>query len=996
MRSITAQHLIWGKLVTHPGGPIHDRFEHQSCGHSRDFPSWVLDRSPSEMVGLGSGNPEYPAPWNAQGALAVRLRLRQDEAFVIAVRVWLREEQPGQPNTRLYKQSHILAIPADQWHYSLVVPLHQAIPYSPLTQKDFDLPPIPLQGIPEDSPLPPDWNQRVRTVLGFALSGHQVTIQDLQLTPERFLETMALCMAALPAPLANHLAFGSRLFQMTEDLVVGHCVRASTAAGIIDGSAVTARGLEPPGPRVQRYLDLLDRVPPSVTTYAALVEWMDAVLRFIPRDASPSSQPPRDWKTAASSFTLRLDEACRIRALEQALASEPDPATADPADPVNPAVPVGSDFQHQRPVVVDLLARHFPDSLRRFPAFFLPAWAADWEAHFRDPGPLETDAATLRWLTVPGSGWCRTEATHPHPIAWLAAQPWPQSALEPLLQILRLRLVDSRSDDALPGLIVTLSEDRGLIPAWRDTLAPELLAHAVALQSEPLLDTLASTQLGSHLLDPPVPDRTRLVAALAAVRQYPLPVPNLRVLLRWLIRNQAYAAFCHVLEGTLADPGAADFPSFAKEVLLDVDFAGATRSGLSQLQALAPQPASPTETRFLLMALWATESADAHAKILGPFDTSLALVFRLLATRSSIKSIELPGQIPAPALAALSFPTLPDDLSRHLLSRLAIATVNRPSWQDDTARLLIRFVHESPRPGPDEDRPLQLARTLFSNHPLADFPDLPNPTHLERAIVAQAMTQIGPLTVWQRVGPTTRTELYRLVLQQWPRSSPSSPQPPPAIQPDQAEILLQCLVVPAPTGVTDQLAHHLKECRWTGYEPWRLFLALDAIPSPREREFLEALSAKSLALLALRRRTRLPMVLLNTIGYEDLLELQELAPVFPRLLQPLLDHALEEGAGSFVQTVAIFSLLQLKSHAFAEERYRSENRGAFGTIRRLGGILGIGSGGEPCETYSELIRQCLAHLPESLRRHVFNTSADLRDSPRFKQLRKAGKAGSSE
>jgi hypothetical protein len=294
---IVLEQFVYGKLVTHPGGPIVPGSEHRCTGRSTGFPRELDPFCHPSRLGLGDRDARRwgQCGWRDEGGVVSLGVVTPSGAWVLAARLRERSEEGEGVEGRLYAQGLYAALPASVYRWDTLLRAAPALQAVPREQYDMALPPLVVPGTPVDDTLPADWLEQVSLYLRGALSGEPVNVQEWVLKPVAFLHRMSWALAAVPAALRWRLPIGAGMLTMERATAMAYGVAALGGLRVIGG--VPRNAAEVDLTRGDRYVQWLSALASGCTTTGELAA---SVARELPQlDTFDAIDPAVTWIDAA-------------------------------------------------------------------------------------------------------------------------------------------------------------------------------------------------------------------------------------------------------------------------------------------------------------------------------------------------------------------------------------------------------------------------------------------------------------------------------------------------------------------------------------------------------------------------------------------------------------------------------------------------------------------------------------------------------------------------
>ncbi len=373
------EQFVFGKLVQRPGGPIVGA-DHGCTARSPGFPKGlVLTAHPGHTgIGIGTSFDWNKYPWqDTPGGFVARPVHDGDQAWVLAGRMRARPEDGEGCTGRRYTQAHYAAVPAEHWRPTALVALLPQLTTVPATEKDHQLPTLET-----DAPtleLPANWLQTITPILETVMSGHGISIQNWNTTPDEQVCLLAVCLSALPTSLAWRLDIGAGVVDMDGSFAIAHGMRAVKGVRIFKGERRGVEALDLSAGRA--YVEWLRTVVDDCHSTEQLRQRIASLEHFDGWDAIPHTE---GWVPAAGAIGAAMLEREILASLERWLTG----ATHHP-----PAV---AQLQHMRPLAIKMALDHAESPGAWVLCDMLdPSWDQAWASAAEFAGERHLALATL-------------------------------------------------------------------------------------------------------------------------------------------------------------------------------------------------------------------------------------------------------------------------------------------------------------------------------------------------------------------------------------------------------------------------------------------------------------------------------------------------------------------------------------------------------------------------------------------------------------------------
>jgi hypothetical protein len=353
-----------GKLVVAPGGAIQGS-DFQTTARSSDPPFPNV----GEAVGYKSLGITGREKWSAycedwpQGGLYLRPVTAPDGIYLVASRIRPYLETPNDPTSRFFVETAHAAHPVETADFQSLFQLPQHLRTDPLTNLDFNFPPLLLS--PSEGQLPEGWFEKSRLTLNATACGGSTIVRDHSITVEQFFERSLWVLACLPTALRWRVSIVSGVYSLSElRLDPAQCVLALTYLGSRSDSAK----VDPTGDAYVRWLE-------SATNHGRNCRRIEDVLNIVeakfPSLCSWDAIPPaHSFRQAVHS----LAEVTKVEALNNWVLQRRE----SPSSNSDHAVPVLEGVIHLKLDVLRALSDGWESTAIPLGAYIAEVTGPDW------------------------------------------------------------------------------------------------------------------------------------------------------------------------------------------------------------------------------------------------------------------------------------------------------------------------------------------------------------------------------------------------------------------------------------------------------------------------------------------------------------------------------------------------------------------------------------------------------------------------------------------
>lgn len=471
MKSVAWEQFVYGKLVTHPDGPIVQGFDHDVTGRSPGVPRDLLPRITPTTIGIGSesqlarygGVEAYP--WIARGGGISSGVVHHGEPWVVVARVNFRRERPDGP--RFYTQAHTAMVRARDWHQGVLPSLEARLDVRPMLVRDDHLPTLTTDLAWMDSALPPGWLDALTPWLEVVMSGRPLSIRENLEVPD-IVAHAATLLCALPAALAWRAPFGAGVIVRAPGHTFAWSTLSDEGVTIFKGAR---RGTE--GVDLMAGAAWVRLLRARATGAGTPRELCDAVRELLPRfSAFDAVESELAWPAVVEIINADLRRGELVSSIR---AWRPDGAALLPALGKPHADTLRELLQH----LGDARGEHIvTDTLD-------PAWRGAWDAVLQESAPdgHKKIAALASLLGVRG-------AVDPGIVAALRNVDLADALAIRAIGALHGAIESSPSSARWEVLAHPSAEDRPWLVRWRQDAALPLFVRALARKETALYNEL--------------------------------------------------------------------------------------------------------------------------------------------------------------------------------------------------------------------------------------------------------------------------------------------------------------------------------------------------------------------------------------------------------------------------------------------------------------------------------------------------------------------------